>query len=92
GQEERYSPPGNMSSASKMRSELRSHHGHDRQSWANMAQKDLQDGELEDIDKSSGELVQLKKALSRDEREKIRFMGVGRKRDFLCLERINGKM
>ncbi|XP_017630802.1 RNA demethylase ALKBH9B isoform X2 [Gossypium arboreum] len=44
---------------------------------------------------STGELriskVVEKPKLSRDQRESIRFMNVKRKKDFICLERVNGK-
>ncbi|XP_010268476.1 PREDICTED: uncharacterized protein LOC104605415 [Nelumbo nucifera] len=39
-----------------------------------------------------GSNVQRKPSLSRERREYLRFMNVQRKKDFICLERINGKI
>lgn len=73
-----------------------------RMSWADMAQED----ELEEEgnkaessrhDRAEGQEVDMKvqkkaPTLSRDQREHIRFMNVRRKKDFICLERIKGKI
>ncbi|KAJ0097868.1 hypothetical protein Patl1_29079 [Pistacia atlantica] len=76
-----------------------------RMSWADMAQEDeLEEGEeqreldepMVDINISSGELrsseVLEKPQLSREQREYIRFMNVKRQKDFICLEKIKGKI
>jgi hypothetical protein len=76
-----------------------------RMSWADMAQEDELEGEEEneisggsiDGDSQSGERigktkVQQKPELSRDLREDIRFRNVQRKKDFICLERVKGKI
>lgn len=77
-----------------------------RMSWADMAQEDELEGEGEEGDSSkqswadecntaeASDAIAQKKSpsLSRDEREYIRFKNVGRKTDFICLERINGKI
>lgn len=75
-----------------------------RMSWADMAQEDEleAEGEIEENkqgisngdgspngDSSGG--ARRKTELSRDQREYIRFMNVRRKKDFICLERVNGK-
>ncbi|CAN6463550.1 unnamed protein product [Victoria cruziana] len=70
-------------------------------SWADMVQED----ELEDLaavnspaqssrgtDGEEGSKEVKKQLLPRDRREYIRFMNVGRKKDFICLERVNGKI
>lgn len=74
-----------------------------RMSWADMAQQEDEleaEGEGEEnkqgsngdvLDGESGGLMSRKTELSRDEREYIRFMNVRRKKDFICLERVNGK-
>ncbi|GAB4848479.1 RNA demethylase alkbh9b [Ancistrocladus abbreviatus] len=73
-----------------------------RMSWADMAQEDELAAE-EDSDGSKlsghvnvpteemGVVERMKTKLSRDQREYIRFMNVKRKKDFICLERVNGK-
>lgn len=79
-----------------------------RISWADMAQEDeLEEGEdseeqheldepVVDINVSSGELrsseVLVKPQLSREQREYIRFMNVKREKDFICLEKIKGRI
>ncbi|XWS33853.1 hypothetical protein CRYUN_Cryun22dG0118600 [Craigia yunnanensis] len=79
-----------------------------RLSWADMAQEDeLEELEEEqqlsessrriiNLTASTGELriskVVEKPKLSRDQRECIRFMNVKRKKDFICLERVKGKI
>lgn len=76
-----------------------------RMSWADMAQEDeLEEGDerhefnkrVVDINSSTGELrisnsVE-KPKLSFEQREHIRFMNVNRKKDFICLERVKGKL
>lgn len=69
-----------------------------RMSWADMAQED----ELEEDDEhESNKVTDMgpresvpaeKLKLSRDHREYIRFMNVKRKKDFICFERIKGKL
>ncbi|XP_031389261.1 RNA demethylase ALKBH9B isoform X2 [Punica granatum] len=73
-------------------------------SWADMAQEDELEEEDEqeagkrvvDVDASTGELrisaVPEKPKLPREQREQIRFMNVKRNKDFICFERINGKL
>ncbi|XP_038719546.1 RNA demethylase ALKBH9B-like [Tripterygium wilfordii] len=77
-----------------------------RISWADMAQEDeLEEDEEEESELNkrvvnmsplSGDLtvtkVIEKPKLSRDQREYIRFMNVKRKKDFICLERVKGKI
>lgn len=74
-----------------------------RKSWADMAQEDELEGDEEiGVIKQSEEASQSseqqdlvprrKPELSRDQREYLRFMNVKRKKDFICLERINGKI
>lgn len=76
-----------------------------KKSWADMAmedelaaEEDNEDGNgLVDANDSFSEgtsvaVAKPKVALSRDQREYIRFSGVQRKKDFICLERINGKL
>ncbi|XP_057529678.1 RNA demethylase ALKBH9B-like isoform X1 [Amaranthus tricolor] len=58
-----------------------------RMSWADMTQED----ELEGDGDALGEAARKKTELSRDQREYLRFMNVRRKKDFICLERIDGK-
>lgn len=58
-----------------------------RMSWADMTQED----ELEGDGDALGEVARKKTELSRDQREYLRFMNVRRKKDFICLERIDGK-
>ncbi|XP_021668135.2 RNA demethylase ALKBH9B isoform X2 [Hevea brasiliensis] len=74
-----------------------------RMSWADMAQEDEFEEEQTDLNKRmvntsalTGEMkisrdVE-KPKLSRDQREYIRFMSVKRKKDFICLERVKGKI
>ncbi|XP_020586526.1 uncharacterized protein LOC110028850 [Phalaenopsis equestris] len=68
-----------------------------RMSWAD----ELEEEEEEEARKNSleygmedgkGEMRQKKTGLSREQRERIRFTGVGRKKDFVCLERVDGKI
>ncbi|OVA04901.1 Oxoglutarate/iron-dependent dioxygenase [Macleaya cordata] len=76
-----------------------------RLSWADMAQEDeLQEREEEEEERNKqslelecsppevGRKLPNKPELSRERREYIRFMNVQRKKDFICLERINGKI
>ncbi|KAG6392681.1 hypothetical protein SASPL_146905 [Salvia splendens] len=76
-----------------------------KKSWADMAmedelaaEEDNEDGNgLVDANDTFSEgtsvaVAKPKVALSRDQREYIRFSGVQRKKDFICLERINGKL
>ncbi|GMH04355.1 hypothetical protein Nepgr_006194 [Nepenthes gracilis] len=66
-----------------------------RMSWADMIQEDeLAVEEDCDGNKQSdhGDMPRRKTQLSRDKREYLRFRNVKRKRDFICLERINGKL
>ncbi|XP_068639930.1 RNA demethylase ALKBH9B-like [Aristolochia californica] len=74
-----------------------------RLSWADMAQEDelqergegtpsqswADDCEIAEEKETSN---QKKPSLSRDQREYIRFMNVQRKKDFICLERVKGKI
>lgn len=70
-----------------------------RMSWADMAQEDeLEEEEERELSKrvvnvnaATGELRITKPTLSREQREYIRFMNVKRQKDFICLERVNGK-
>ncbi|XAR57975.1 hypothetical protein NMG60_11026298 [Bertholletia excelsa] len=74
-------------------------------SWADMAQEDeLEEDEENELSRrsatghsQSGEAtgavkVRQKPELSREQREHIRFSNVERKKDFICLERVNGKI
>ncbi|KAL7143705.1 hypothetical protein ABFS83_08G209900 [Erythranthe nasuta] len=73
-----------------------------KKSWADMALEDELAAEEEENEVSSGKLVNTKdsgasvngtkSALSRDQREYIRFNNVQRKKDFICLERVDGKL
>ncbi|GKV51274.1 hypothetical protein SLEP1_g57941 [Rubroshorea leprosula] len=77
-----------------------------RLSWADMAQEDeLEEEEEEqceatkrvvDVNSSTGELrvskVVEKPKLPRDQREHIRFTNVKRNKDFICFERVGGKL
>ncbi|KAJ0440147.1 putative oxoglutarate/iron-dependent dioxygenase, alpha-ketoglutarate-dependent dioxygenase AlkB [Helianthus annuus] len=74
-----------------------------RMSWADMAQEELDaDEEVEasgKVGNYSGRLGETsepkptrKPELSREQRERIRFNNVKRKKDFICLERVNGKI
>lgn len=73
--------------------------------WADMAQEDDEFGEEEnsnngitvvvgDSNDTSdvGTVVAEKPTLPREQREYIRFMNVRRKKDFICFERVNGKL
>lgn len=74
-----------------------------RMSWADMAQEDELEEEEEDGHESNRQMVsehsfvgdssmsevQIKPKLPREQREYIRFMNVRRKKDFICLERVN---
>lgn len=64
-------------------------------SWADIAQEAEENHEVlsDEADPSSTTPSSgvKKRDLSRDEREYIRFTQVGRKKDFVCVERINGK-
>lgn len=76
-----------------------------RMSWADMTQEDELEEE-EDEYESEKRLVSVNEStrkltiskvierpkLSREQREHIRFMNVGRKKDFICLERFKGKL
>ncbi|KAL2906753.1 RNA demethylase ALKBH5 [Bienertia sinuspersici] len=74
-----------------------------RMSWADMALEDEleREGETEDrkpeahedvANEESGGMERKKTELSRDQREYLRFMNVRRKKDFMCLERVDGKV
>lgn len=77
-----------------------------RMSWADMAQEDDEFGEdSHEEDNSSANVVVFgsipcetkvsvreKPTLSREQREHIRFMNVRREKDFICFERVNGKL
>ncbi|XP_043713618.1 RNA demethylase ALKBH9B [Telopea speciosissima] len=77
-----------------------------RMSWADMAQEDELEEEAEEMNKPSEvderaspaeevgveRKVPQKQTLSREQREYIRFMNVKRKKDFICLERVKGKI
>ncbi|KAK9165205.1 hypothetical protein Scep_000396 [Stephania cephalantha] len=74
-----------------------------RMSWADMAQEDdeLEAEEEEElskqcVDDESSFIKSRREAqkteLSREKREYIRFMNVQRKKDFICLERVHGKL
>ncbi|KAK1439196.1 hypothetical protein QVD17_05012 [Tagetes erecta] len=74
-----------------------------RMSWADMAQEEM---EADEEEEASGKLgnsnsqmegtsevkSDRKLELSRDQRERIRFTNVTRKKDYICLERVNGKI
>ncbi|XP_008790040.2 RNA demethylase ALKBH9B-like [Phoenix dactylifera] len=78
-----------------------------RMSWADMAQEDELEEEEEEarrrsleagageeegeVERGKGE-EKKKPELSREQRELIRFRNVGRKKDFICLERVKGKI
>ncbi|XP_020113100.1 uncharacterized protein LOC109727393 [Ananas comosus] len=63
-----------------------------RMSWADMAQEDeLEEEEAEAEGEETGK-GKKKPELSREQREQIRFKNVGRKKDFVCLERVNGRL
>ncbi|PWA68942.1 2-oxoglutarate (2OG) and Fe(II)-dependent oxygenase superfamily protein [Artemisia annua] len=74
-----------------------------RRSWADMAQEELEADEEEETREhfgnyngrlqGKGEVRTAQKLeLSREQRERIRFTNVTRKKDFICLERVNGKL
>ncbi|GAB2226273.1 hypothetical protein Drorol1_Dr00022074 [Drosera rotundifolia] len=71
-----------------------------RMSWADMAQEDELEGEEEREGTSTSDngtasdmgVVSKERKLSRDEREYYRFVRVKRKKDFICLERIDRKL
>ncbi|KAK9713246.1 hypothetical protein RND81_06G014400 [Saponaria officinalis] len=74
-----------------------------RMSWADMAQEDeLEgDGDSEEnkhdtngelLDGESSEPTRKKIELSREQREFLRLRNVRRKKDFICLQRVNGKL
>lgn len=72
-----------------------------RMSWADMAQEDEFGEEEQELDKlgANSDLSEVTSAkvsekpkLSREQREYIRFMNVRRKKDFICFERVNGKL
>lgn len=74
-----------------------------RMSWADMAQEDeLEEERAEtkpplrtnenEIDNNDEANKKQKSSLPRDQREYIRFMNVQRKKDFICLERVKGKI
>lgn len=73
-----------------------------RMSWADMAQEELEADEEEEVSgkvgSSNGQMegtsevkTTRKPELSREQRERIRFTNVTRKKDYICLERVNGK-
>ncbi|XXG66122.1 hypothetical protein AAC387_Pa05g3665 [Persea americana] len=69
-----------------------------RKSWADMAQEDELEEEGEEGDSNSNaaeadaKVQEKPPPLSRDRREYIRFMRVVRKKDYICLERVKGKI
>ncbi|RZB68494.1 RNA demethylase ALKBH5 isoform B [Glycine soja] len=76
-----------------------------RISWADMAQEDDEFGDEEDSNNGGNfavgdsnafshvaKVVAEKPTLPREQREYIRFMNVRRKKDFICFERVNGKL
>lgn len=71
-----------------------------RISWADMAQEEGVDEGEDGISRKNGlnhvmaegEMTLKKPVLSRDQRERIRFSIVRRKKDFVCLERLNGRL
>ncbi|XP_010489437.1 PREDICTED: uncharacterized protein LOC104767102 [Camelina sativa] len=72
-----------------------------RMSWADMTQEDeFEDDEDEEEQRDSGRKgfdsssmkTPQKPKLSRDQRENLRLMHVKRKKDFICLERVKGKI
>lgn len=79
--------------------------GSQRMSWADMAQEDElgeeedeveeeKEGNNEAVNQEDGDISPVLKVgeLSRQEREYMRFMQVRRKKDFICLEKIKGKI
>ncbi|XP_071702253.1 RNA demethylase ALKBH9B-like [Rutidosis leptorrhynchoides] len=73
-----------------------------KMSWADMAQEEFEADEEEEARGLFGNSGQTegpvkgkaigKTELSREQRERIRFTNVTRKKDFICLERVNGKI
>ncbi|XP_074308595.1 RNA demethylase ALKBH9B-like [Silene latifolia] len=71
-----------------------------RMSWADMAQEDELEGDGDSEDNkpdnlSNGETsgqTRTKTELSREQREFLRLRNVRRKKDFICLQRVNGKI
>ena len=76
-----------------------------RISWADMAQEDDEFGDEEDSNNGGNfavgdsnafshvaKVVAEKPTLPREQREYIRFMNVRRKKDFICFERVHGKL
>ncbi|KAL0926802.1 hypothetical protein M5K25_003054 [Dendrobium thyrsiflorum] len=68
-----------------------------RMSWADELEEEEEEEArkncLEDeMEERKGEMRLKKTELSREQRERIRFSSVGRKKDFVCLERIDGKI
>ena len=75
-----------------------------RMSWADMAQEDDEFGVEEDNNNNGGNVVMgdsnassdvakvEKPTLPREQRENISFMNVRRKKDFICFERVHGKL
>ncbi|KAM1156202.1 hypothetical protein ACFX13_027582 [Malus domestica] len=71
-----------------------------RMSWADMAQEDELEEEEEhelnkrvvNVNEATGKLRITKSTLSREQREHFRITNVRRKKDYICLERINGKL
>ncbi|CAH8338798.1 unnamed protein product [Eruca vesicaria subsp. sativa] len=69
-----------------------------RMSWADMSQEDEFDEEEEDEDESRKAIdasplkTPQKPKLSREQREDLRLKNVKRKKDFICLERVKGKL
>ncbi|KAH9298274.1 hypothetical protein KI387_029956, partial [Taxus chinensis] len=61
-------------------------------SWADMAQEEEEEEDEVDSSSKSQEQGKGKILLSRETREFIRFKQVGRKKDFMCFERVNGKL
>ncbi|PKU88103.1 ALKBH5 [Dendrobium catenatum] len=66
-------------------------------SWADIAQQDeIEKKGMKNMDglveEEKVEVNPTKTLLSREDRERIRFKGVKRKKDFVCLERIGGKI
>ncbi|WOK92936.1 hypothetical protein Cni_G01628 [Canna indica] len=53
-----------------------------------MVSEEIVEGEL----KAKGGSTKRETGLSREQREEIRFKNIGRKKDFICLERIKGKI
>ncbi|KAL4569025.1 hypothetical protein LXL04_024652 [Taraxacum kok-saghyz] len=67
-----------------------------RMSWADMAQEEMDEEEEEAKGHFGNSGTEVKAArkpeLSREQRERIRFTNVKRKKDFICLERFHGKI